>query len=127
VSLNRRTFVRAALELGAIVATTPACCGTTRGRDDSPVLYDPRLPRSREAARAAFGAARHVAVAGDATQLVHDLAGAAQSEVRLLRGVTTDSVPFCLQTAAHAIGATHLRSLRLDRDLFIWQLYLQVR
>jgi hypothetical protein len=126
ISFSRRAFLCASLEAGAILAAAPLWAEARSDLADAGVLFDPRWRRSLIAARAAFGTSRYQPVGSDATQLATLLFTPGRSQRILLRGVTTDSVPFCLEQCARA-GTARLRTDRLDRDLFIWRLEVNQR
>lgn len=126
MAFSRREFLCASLEAGAILAAAPVWARSSSDVTDAGVLFDPRLPRSLIAARAAFGASRYQPIGGDVTQLATRLFTQAGPERIVFRGVTTDSVPFCLEQCVLA-GTARLRTDRLDRDLFIWRLEVQHR
>ena len=126
MSFSRRDFICASLEAGVILAAAPVWARSSSDGADAGVLFDPRLPRSLIAARAAFRASRYQPVGGDATQLATALFTQAGPGHIVLRGVTTDSIPFCLEQCAR-LGTAQLRMDRLDRDLFIWRLEVNHR
>jgi hypothetical protein len=81
-------------------------------------LFDGRFDRATEFAAdlAAGGATRNIN--GDATEIMLwlTLARHRANEIQL-RGITLESIPFCL---AQREPRTHVVMHRLDRDLFVW-------
>jgi len=110
----------AALALSRFVAATEAGVST---RAKVLTFHDARFPRARALASELPGAMRLQAVDGDPSSLsTHIRPGAVGSSGVRLQGVTTESLPFCLeQLARHHYGA-RFESRRLDRDLFVWSL-----
>jgi hypothetical protein len=115
----------AALTLSRFVAASallPQATGEVR------TFYDPRFPSSRQLARALPGAAQLLAVHSDPSQLLARMTPDAVGvrEVRW-QGVTTESIPFCLEQLARRHHDARLESRRLNRDLFVWSLSIRLR
>ena len=82
------------------------------------VLYDSRVPAARPLALELAGHGRVLAADGDATSLVRQWADRSGGDAQPhLQGVTTESLPFCLQQLA---PQGRLTQRRVDRDLFVW-------
>lgn len=89
-------------------------------------LYDARFPLSRHLACTLLRAPRLQGVRGDASPLLARIASRAASRHLLsLQGVTTETVPFCLERFARSYGDVVFNSWRWDRDLFVWSLNLR--
>ena len=88
----------------------------------SPTFYDPRFASARGlAARLAAGGAL-IPIQGDVTELAASLGqGPLLRPPIVLRGVTTETPPFCLAQVLKG----RLRQRRLDQDLFAWSLELR--
>lgn len=119
--MNRRLFIQAAC------ATTAACAGvaceagaSTRqaGAHTMFTLYDPRFPNSRAQAELLAPHSTLRAIAGDVSNLV-PIIGSTPLDVA---GVTTESVPFCLEQLLSLAHRPVLNMRRLDADLFAWTL-----
>jgi hypothetical protein len=106
-----------------------AAAGTlTAASADIPTFYDPRFPISRTLAGALPGASQLQAVQGDPSLLLTQLvAGSTGRQGKRLQGVTTESVPFCLEQMARRHQEVRFDSQRLDRDLFAWSLEMDPR
>jgi hypothetical protein len=116
---SRRRFVRDAAGtalLAALVAGTgrPAAAEPPAGT----VFYDPRFAISKAAA-SRLGRGPLQAIGGDPTELLLQVAARGPGATQRLRGVTTESVPFCL---AALMPGSKLTQRRIDRDLFVWTL-----
>jgi hypothetical protein len=125
MDLSRRHFIQStssiAASMGLLGIATPALARS----GDGPLLtlYDPRFGQARQMAAAASPGSSLLTVDSDITDLAEVLlTNAAQSGPVVIAGVTTETVPFCLQQLASAAGAACLESARLDRDLFLWKL-----
>jgi hypothetical protein len=117
--LDRRRFLHGVAAIGVLPAIGygapqqggfPSACLT---------LYDERFAQARMivSSLAAGGPTRNVD--GDPTDVALLLTSARERGRTLdLRGITVESIPFCL--AGHAPRG-NLRIHRLDRDLFIWE------
>jgi hypothetical protein len=114
--------VTAALALGSEFATAePVAAEPT----DVVTFYDPRFPRSQRHARVLSGTSRLYAIGGDASPLAAQIAsGGPRGRGLRLQGVTTESIPFCLEQFAGPRHDVRIETRRLDRDLFIWTLSL---
>ena len=125
--LSRRRFVGTALEATALVAAAGVIkplTALTGEPESGVVLYDPRFTAAKALATELGRGSRLAEVAGDPTDLVLALA-AREKGVSLpcVRGVTTESVPFCLLAL---MPGAKLTQRRHDRDLFVWTLEAQV-
>jgi hypothetical protein len=115
----------AALALGSFLASSAALA---QEPTQIVTFYDPRFPRSRQLAGALPDASRLRAVRGDPSQLLAQLApGAMVARGTRWQGVTTETIPFCLELTARRHHDVHLESRRLDRDLFAWALSMPIR
>jgi len=124
IRVGRRQFI--GLGLGAAagalgMATVSRWPRRTLGAGDV-IVFDRRFERATELASRAAGGRPLRAIAGDATELALWL----QSRARLgrracIRGVTTESVPFCLRQIAPRAS---LSIERIDHDLFSWAVHL---
>jgi hypothetical protein len=112
--------VTAALALGGQLASAEPLAAELA---DTVTYYDPRFPHSWPLARALSRASGLYAIGGDASPLLAEIAsgGPRRSGLRL-QGVTTESIPFCLEQFARRGHDVRLESRRLDRDLFTWTL-----
>ena len=91
-------------------------------------FHDPRFPRSRRLARALPGATALHGVHGDPSQLLARIAsGRPGRQPWRLQGVTTETIPFCLEQFARGYHDVHFENRRIDRDLFAWSLTLSGR
>jgi hypothetical protein len=117
--------VTAALALSSELACAEAAAGEPT---DVVTFYDPRFPRSRPLARMLSGTSQLYVIGGDASPLLAQIAPGASRGHRLqLQGVTTESIPFCLEQFAGRRHDLRIETRRLDRDLFTWTLSLGVR
>jgi hypothetical protein len=81
-------------------------------------LYDRRFPAARVLALELARAGPVQATDGDATAFVSEWADLVTGDsLPRLQGVTTESVPFCLQ---QLVPQGRLTQRRVDRDLFVW-------
>jgi hypothetical protein len=119
--MNRRLFIQ------SICVTTVACTGVTseatagmeRARTQTMfALYDSRFPKSRAAAELLAPHSKLRAIAGDVSDLV-PIIGSTPLDIA---GVTTESVPFCLEQLLSFAHRPVLNMRRLDADLFAWTL-----
>jgi hypothetical protein len=112
--------VTAALALGGKLTSAEPLAAELA---DTVTYYDPRFPHSWPLARALSRASGLYAIGGDASPLLAEIAsgGPRRSGLRL-QGVTTESIPFCLEQFARRGHDVRLESRRLDRDLFTWTL-----
>ena len=118
---SRRGFLGRTAELALLStlagALQPLATLAAEGSADA-TLYDPRFPAARTLALELAGHGRVLATDGDATVRVRQWAGRNAAEVlQRLQGVTTESLPFCLQQLA---PQGRLTQRRVDRDLFVW-------
>jgi len=91
-------------------------------------FHDPRFPRSRRLARALPGAIRLRPIHGDPSNLLTRIAsGCPGRQPWRLQGVTTETIPFCLEQFARGYHVVHFENRRIDRDLFAWSLTLRGR
>ena len=115
----------AVLALGDFVASARALAVP---RADVLTFYDPRLPRSRLLALALPRASRPGPVGGDPSAILSLVTPPRHAtEELLLQGVTTETVPFCLEQFARGHCDARLECRRLDRDLFAWTLAVRGR
>ena len=119
--MNRRLFIQ------SVCATTAVCGGVARavrastghaGADKMFTLYDPRFPHSRAQAALLAPQSTLRAIAGDVSNLVPII----ESTPLDIAGVTTESVPFCLEQLMSVAHRPVLNMRRLDADLFAWTL-----
>jgi hypothetical protein len=117
--------VTAALALGSELACAePLAAEPT----DIVTFYDPRFARARPLARMLARASRMYAIGGDASPLLAQIgSGGPRGRGLRLQGVTTESIPFCLEQFAGRCHDVRIETRRLDRDLFSWTLTLRVR
>lgn len=117
--------VTAALALGSQLASAELMAAEPA---DIVTYYDPRFPHARPLARTLSRASRLNAIGGDASPLLAQIASGGPLERGLrLQGVTTESIPFCLEQFVHRWDEVRFESRRLDRDLFTWTLSIRVR
>jgi hypothetical protein len=127
--MNRRTFITTARDTAALATIASALQplsafasnATSKRESASPVYFDPRFPAARAMAAQLAGGDAVTAVSGDATELLIATCSSASQSIRL-RGVTTESVPFCLSQIAINGHRPQLSQTRLDQDLFAWTL-----
>jgi hypothetical protein len=121
--LTRRRFLECAAMTIALLPIDPAAAPgmasrSVRASQTRLTLFDGRFDRATEFAAdlAAGGATRNIN--GDATEIVLWLTSARHraNEIQL-RGITLESIPFCL---AHHAPRAHVVMHRLDRDLIVW-------
>jgi len=128
-ALTRRGLLATGVSTAAALAlsrflTSPE----VRAADSADVrtFYDPRFPRSRDLADALPGAPPLYAVSGDPSHLLaHIPGGRPRTRDLRLQGVTTETVPFCLEQLARRHHEVRFESRRLDRDLFVWTLTIR--
>ena len=130
--MNRRQFLGTALDATAIAAVAAALqplAAVAANAAAEPVFFDPRFPAARALAEQLAGGSELLPVSGDPLDLLerHVTAGNAISSStasgsRFLRGVTPESVPFCLSQISHGGQRPTLTLTRIDQDLFSWQL-----
>lgn len=124
--MNRREFIQ------SMVVTTAACVGTVSaaqsradGVEESRglTLYDPRFAQAHELARQLAPSGELRSVAGDISELVPLVRSMEhRGKAFKLAGVTTESVPFCLEQLLCSFDRPALEMRRLDADLFAWTL-----
>jgi hypothetical protein len=103
------------IESSGAVTPPMACAAKTGGPDLT--FFDPRFARARVLALELAKGGELAPVSGDPTDLVMRLESLAQAGP--VRGVTVESVPFCLrQFHPRAVLKVH----RVDRDLFAWEI-----
>jgi hypothetical protein len=119
--MNRRMFIQ------SVGATTVACAAVASDATASTelastqtmfALYDPRFPNSRAQAELLAPRSNLRAIAGE----VSDLAKIIGLTPLDIAGVTTESVPFCLEQLLSVAHRPVLNMRRLDADLFAWTL-----
>jgi hypothetical protein len=119
--MNRRLFIQ------SVCATTAVCATVAReavantgqaGAHTMFTLYDPRFPNSRAQAELLAPHTTLRAIAGDVSNLV-PIIGSTPLDIA---GVTTESVPFCLEQLMSVAHRPVLSMRRLDADLFAWTL-----
>jgi hypothetical protein len=124
--MSRRQFVQSTLEVTAMVAASGAVAPLvlcSARRSSVYTLYDTRFGPALDAARAMAAGSPLQTVGGDVTDLaVSLLTRTRANQTLIIRGATTDSVPFCLEHLARSLGTPRLILQRLDRDLFTWTL-----
>jgi hypothetical protein len=124
--MQRRLFIQSGL---AVVAASlgSSRAGTRADTADRAAatltFYDPRFPKSREAANEFQPGSPLRPIQGDASDLAILLLTLATAHQPLIvAGVTTESIPFCLQQMPCSSSAMPLQMQRLDGDLFVWRL-----
>jgi hypothetical protein len=123
LQMGRRTFI--GLGLGAMGAM---CVGNVAGSTPVPseaadlTVFDQRFPQASTLAfRFADGGSTQP-IAADVTDLALWLRSrAVRGRRTCVRGVTPESVPFCLRQMAPRVG---MSIRRIDRDLFAWAVRL---
>ena len=118
---SRRRFLGRTADVALLSALAgalqPLATLAAEGSADA-TLYDPRFPAARTLALELAVHGRLLATDGDATALVRQWADrSAGDAIPRLQGVTTESLPFCLQQLA---PQGRLTQRRVDRDLFVW-------
>jgi hypothetical protein len=112
--------VTAALALGGQLTSAEPLAAELA---DTATYYDPRFPQSWPLARTLSRASGLYAIGGDPSPLLAQIAsGRPRLSGLRLQGVTTESIPFCLEQFARRCHDVRLESRRLDRDLFTWTL-----
>jgi hypothetical protein len=124
--MNRREFAQVTgLLLPLSLGVDLACA------DDDPrpsviprfALYDPRFPQALKVALRLGARDSWRAIDGDAAAEWHQVLRPALSRRPLLvTGVTTPSVPFCLEILARDHAIVRMTRQRIDRDLIHWTL-----
>jgi hypothetical protein len=133
-AITRRRLLTTAVNVTAALALGSEFAGAgpvAPEPTDVVTLYDPRFPRSRPLARVLSATSRLYAIGGDASPLLAQIAqiasGVSRGRRLRLQGVTTESIPFCLEQFAGRRHDLRLEARRVDRDLFTWTLSLGVR
>jgi len=120
---SRRRFMGTAAEataLGALALALKPLAAIACADDLTLTVYDPRFPAAEPTARRLAGVGRLLRTHGDPTSLlVHWTALQPGFPPPRLQGVTTESIPFCLEQCR---PGSRLRQERLDRDLFVWHI-----
>ena len=120
---NRRRFMGAAAEVAALAALVPTLkplVAIASAVGEQITVYDPRFAAAEPLAFELAGAGRLLPTHGDPTMLLRLLKNPGRDAVPpRLQGVTTESIPFCLQ---QWVPGRRLSQRRLDRDLFVWLL-----
>jgi len=107
----------------ALVLTRFAAAAALTVPSEVSTFYDPRFPASRTLAGTLPGASQLLAAHGDPSRLLSEvLANANGHRPRRLQGVTTETLPFCLEQLARRHDEVRFENQRLDRDLFVWSL-----
>jgi hypothetical protein len=119
--MNRRVFIR------SVAMTTAVCAGgaevgaNVAGEPMMLTLYDPRFAQSQAFASQLAPSGRLRPVGGDVSELV-PLMHSPHTAFNV-SGVTTESVPFCLEQLLNACQRpARVEMRRLDADLFAWTL-----
>jgi hypothetical protein len=113
-----------ALVLTRFVATA----GTLTDPTEVSTFFDPRFPASRTLAARLPGASQLLAAHGDPSRLLAQILGTTNvNRSRRLQGVTTETLPFCLEQMARRQHDVRFENQRLDRDLFVWSLKMHPR
>jgi hypothetical protein len=110
--------VTAALAMGARAAAEAPAAHIV----DIMTFYDPRFPQARSLARTLPRASALLGVGGDPSLLVAQLADRRERAGLRLQGVTTETIPFCLEQYIRHDRDVRFESRRLNRDLFAWSL-----
>ena len=126
-SITRRQLLAAGVNATVVVALGRFATGTECFAADlaeTVTFYDPRFPGSEALARSLPGATLVQPAAGDPSlHLTHLDSGSSKRGGIRMQGVTTETVPFCLEQLARIhCRDVCLRSCRLSRDLFAWSL-----
>ena len=121
--MQRRRFIGAA----AIFLLPPAlgsCLASTVTRCRNCHFFDERFARAGRVAASWPAADTLVAVQGDITPFWKDgLERLVREQPLWLRGVTTESFRFCLQTLSQEHAQVETEVSRLDRNLRLWTLH----
>lgn len=126
MAIDRRRFLFSSFS-AAIVATAGSNVrGAGSGQVHRPeplfTLYDARFSTAHRAALIAANGSPLRATTGDITRLLPEISAFTRAHSSFhLAGVTTESVPFCLQQFVRANGTSNLFIKRIDRDLFDWR------
>jgi hypothetical protein len=129
--VTRRRFLGAGLDaaaLAALAGTLAPLSALAAGNGATAVLFDPRFPAARAAALQLAGGGVLMPVPGDPMVVLEACLrcspGAGVPRVSGLRiaGVTTESVPFCLEQLFPRYQRPILTLERIDQDLFSWRL-----
>jgi hypothetical protein len=118
---------RHVLATGAIITTALALVGHRAAAEaraahtgDITTFYDPRFPQARPPARSLPRASVLLAVGGDPSRLVAQITNRRGRAGLRLQGVTTETIPFCLEQCIRQDRDVHFESRRLNSDLFAW-------
>ncbi len=125
--ISRRQFAQGAFGSAAALALVSAVeplDAFAAASATEVVLFDPRFPAARSYAARWADAGALRAFEGDVSDLVLSLWDPGRRLPTRLRGVTTESIPFCLRELTTRTGRPVLEQQRLDRDLFAWTLVL---
>jgi hypothetical protein len=120
---------RHVLASGATITTALALVGQGAAAEarsahtgDIVTFYDPRFPQARPLARTLPRASVLLAVGGDPSRLVAQIANRRERAGLRLQGVTTETIPFCLEQCIRRDRNVRFESRRLNGDLFAWSL-----
>lgn len=103
-----------------VLAPTPRSTGLPTW-----TFHDARFAEARRLASALPGADTVQAIGADMTHLLGFLHPDRLRDGGFrLQGVTTETVPFCLEHALPRHAGLRVESVRLDRDLFAWSLVI---
>ena len=121
--MDRRLFIQSAVLTAAVLGSTASAGEQTAlvGEHASVTLYDARFPKSRAVASQLAPAGALRPIAGDASELLAMLLTSGSERLEIA-GVTTESIPFCLEQLLSSHAQPQLKSVRLDADLFAWTL-----
>ncbi len=137
-SLTRRRLLASGVTVGAALAggiplaaarPSATAVGVPRADADNPdatgtlTFFDPRFPHSRPLAFAMARGGALQPIGGDPSHLLPAVSAARAAPAPLrLQGITTETVPFCLELSCRSCHEVSFASRRLDRDLFEWTL-----
>lgn len=131
MTITRRRILASGVQLTAALAMgsqLAAARDRAERTGEHLTFFDARFPHAEPLAAALPGAGQLQSVRGDPSGLIGRIAGHDSRAGSLrLQGVTTESIPFCLEQFARTHHEVAFESRRVDRDLFIWSLQLRAR
>jgi hypothetical protein len=111
-----------------VLARFATAAGTLSDHPEVSTFFEPRFPTSRTLAVTLPGASQLLVATGDPSHLLAKILGSGTLDrPKRIQGVTTETLPFCLEQLARRQHEVHFESQRLDRDLFAWSLQIRPR
>lgn len=131
VMITRRVLLSMAGTVGGALALgnrVVIAAGDHSDDADVRTYFDARFPRSLQLAGLLPDRGVVAAVGGDPSFLMAQVNDATARRRGLrLQGVTTESVPFCLEQLVRDLPGVRIVSRRIDQDLFEWSINLPLR